>query len=189
MWGWIFCFHVWKVARVKEINVLRSELWFSAFIIIPSVLMSLKQGLIAWHSPPCLLQEIKQILKAKQIIPSKIMPCKPPPTEWYLYKDACRSTQMYLLSFPPVHEFGLAGSLRLSTEVKQCSWLPEYPHRSQLDKGIHFFLFQPLFLLWEAEPHCWSHLPQTNWHTKIWTEPCSCALGVCKAPYFWMPMS
>lgn len=153
--------------------------------------MPLKQGLNVWHSPPCLLQEIKQILKPKEIIPSKIMPCKPPPAEWYLYKDACRSksTQTYLLSFPPVHQFGLAGSLRLSTEVKQCTWLPKCPQRSLLAKGIHFFLFWPLILLWEAELDCWPYLAQRNWHTKIWTEPCSCALGVCKAPYFWMPVS
>lgn len=37
---------------MKEINVIRSELWLSAFIIIPSVLMALKQGLSAGQSPP-----------------------------------------------------------------------------------------------------------------------------------------
>lgn len=187
MWGWILYLHVWKVARVKEINIIRSDLWISAFLIVPSMLMALKQRLSAWHSPSCLLQEIKQILKAKEIIPPKTMPCKPLSAELYLYKDVCRSksTQTYLLSFPPIHQFVLAGSLRLSTEANQCTWLPKCPllaERTHFLSSYHLFFFERLNLIVD-------HTCLRGTDIKIWVEPCSCALGVCKAPYFWMPVS
>lgn len=132
----------------------------------------------------------KQILKAKEIIGLKRMPGKSLPAEWYLYKDACQTQkhpEEYLLSPPPIHQFGLAGSLRLSTEATQCTWFLKSPQRSLLMKAVHFVLFLSYVLPWDAEPYHWPLLPQRNWDAKIWTESCSCALWACKAPYFRCP--
>lgn len=58
---------------MKEINIIKSELWLSAFIIISSVIMVLKANEMQ--------MKMKKILKAKEIMLSKITPCKPPPAE------------------------------------------------------------------------------------------------------------
>lgn len=183
MWGWILYIHVWKVARVKEINVIRSELWLGVFIIIPGILMALEEELSVWDGPPCLLQEIKQILKAKEIIQSKIKPCKAPSAKWYLYKDICRSksTQKYLLSFPPIHQFGLAGPLRPNNALgfpnvhRSHCWPKGYTYFS----SYHLFFFGRLNLIVDHTCLRGTDTPRSE------LSPASRALGVYKAPYFW----
>lgn len=90
--------------------IIKPKLWLSALIIVPQVLMALKQRLSAWESIHAFCRKT-YILKVKEIIVLKRMPCKLPPAGWYVYKDAFqiqKHPEEWLLSPPPTPKFGLA---------------------------------------------------------------------------------
>lgn len=60
--------------RNKQL-IVQSELWLSTFLIVSGELMALKRRLSAGESTVPSAETPKQILKAKEIIDLKIMPC------------------------------------------------------------------------------------------------------------------